>query len=293
MSSLSSLVGSVVAVGIRVWVRVGGRAVTGKEAPWLVVPVGGRGKIGAGFYALLARREKLTLRESSDAGLLPDFGALRGPEFEPDRVHPQIRDFYEHTQLYRMEVWSEAGLWTRLFLWGLTRFVSQNMDQLNFPVSSLELSRGMSSEVLPFYDAKGRRIYTGWLRRLKANGRVIYTGLYSVERTPNESGPCVKVSFPLPFGSSVVFLRPSVEEDGSFRLISSGNTFGDAGFYRLVRVGRRRQAPRYRVRYLSTLRETFHLYVDDEETLRTDHLVRFCGLTILRLHYKMERQVAA
>jgi hypothetical protein len=45
----------------------------------------------------------------------------------------------------------------------------------------------------------------------------------------------------------------------------------------------------WKVRYLRTLREYFHVYVDREGTLRTDHLVRFLGLTVLRLHYKMER----
>ena len=31
------------------------------------------------------------------------------------------------------------------------------------------------------------------------------------------------------------------------------------------------------------------MYVDQEGTLRTEHTVRFLGLTVLRLHYKMER----
>jgi len=35
--------------------------------------------------------------------------------------------------------------------------------------------------------------------------------------------------------------------------------------------------------------EDFHVYVDREGTLRTAHRVRFLGLTVLRLHYKMER----
>ena len=56
------------------------------------------------------------------------------------------------------------------------------MDQLNFPVSSLELAGGMTSEVLPMVGPGGERVYTGWLRRLADHDRVIYTGLYSVGR---------------------------------------------------------------------------------------------------------------
>jgi hypothetical protein len=133
--------------------------------------------------------------------------------------------------------------------------------------------------------ADGRRVYTGWLRRLAGSDRVIYTGLYSVEQPPGHSGPCVKVSFPLPLGSSTVFLRPEAQPDGSFKLISSGSRFGGPGFYRMVEV----DARHWRVRYLRTLREFFHVYVDRQGILRTEHTVRFLGLTPLRLHYKLER----
>lgn len=288
---MNSLLGALLAAGIRLWVRLCGQRASLKESPWLQSPLGARGRIGAQFYASLAKREKLTLQIAPDAGLLTDFSTLRSPDFDPDQVDPRIRDFYEHTAQYEFDVWSEANLWTRVFLWVLTRFVSQNMDQLNFPVSSLELAHGMSSEVLPLYDATGKRVYTGWLRRLKKSKRVIYTGLYSVAQPPLASGPCVKVSFPLPFGSSTVFLRPQAENDGSFRLISSGQRFGEAGFYRMVRSGRA-QKNEWRVRYIGTLREIFYLYIDGEGVLRTDHTVKFLGLVILRLHYKMGRTQA-
>ena len=49
----------------------------------------------------------------------------------------------------------------------------------------------------------------------------------------------------------------------------------------------------WRVRYIRTLREFFHVYLDKRGTLRTDHTVRFLGLTPLRLHYKLERVVPA
>jgi hypothetical protein len=45
----------------------------------------------------------------------------------------------------------------------------------------------------------------------------------------------------------------------------------------------------WKVRHIKTLREYFHVYVDREGTLRTEHTVRFLGFTVLRLLYKMER----
>jgi hypothetical protein len=285
LTFVNEAIGAVAAAGIRQWARLTGKLVSRADAPWLDCPMGPRGRIGSEFYARLAEREHLEVRRAPDAGLLPDFGALRGPHFDPTSVRPEVRDFYEHTSCYRLEAWSEAAVSTRLFLWALTKFVSRRMDQLNFPVSSLELAGGMTSDVLPLIDANGRRASTGWLRRLAADGRVIYTGLYSVGQPPGYPGPCVKVSFPLPFGSSTVFLRPEALPDGSFRLISSGERFGGPGFYRMVEVAE----GRWRVRYIRTLREFFHVYVDGQGALRTEHVVRFLGLTPLRLHYRLER----
>ena len=177
---------------------------------------------------------------------------LRGGRFDPAAVHPAVRDFYEHTSCYRLEAWSEAGPWTRFFLWALTRFVSRRMDQLNFPVSLGDLAGGMTSEVLPLVDpASGRRVYTGWLRRLPAVDRVIYAGLYTTGRPAAWPDPCVKVSFPLPRGSATVFLRPQALPGGSLRLLSAGSGFGEPGFYRMVEAG----AGHWTVRYLRTLRE--------------------------------------
>jgi hypothetical protein len=47
----------------------------------------------------------------------------------------------------------------------------------------------------------------------------------------------------------------------------------------------------WKVRYIQTLREYFHGYVDQEGALRTEHTVRFLGFTVLRLLYKMDRML--
>jgi hypothetical protein len=284
-SWLYETIGRLAEKSIRLWVRLTGKRVARASAPWLDCPMGPLGRIGEDIYTHLARQHGLHFEPAADAGLLPAFAALAGPHFDPEKVHPRIRDFYEHTGSYRLEAWSEAGLAGRFFLWLLVTFVSRRMDQLNFPVSSLELAGGMSSEVLPLVDATGRHLYTGWLRRLSGARRIIYAGLYSSERPPGYEGPCVKVSFPLPLGSATVFLKPEAEPDGSFRLISSGGGFGQPGFYRMVEVS----AEHWKVRYIRTLREFFHVYVDEAGTLRTEHTVRFLGVTVLRLLYKMER----
>jgi len=77
-------------------------------------------------------------------------------------------------------------------------------------------------------------------------------------------------------------VRPSANPDPSFQLDSSGSGFGRSGFYRVVESG----PDHCPVRNFRSLRELFHVYVDEENILRVDHKISF-GLTILRLHYKM------
>jgi hypothetical protein len=283
LTRVCDAIGALLAAAIRAWVRWTGRRVAKHAAPWLDCPMGPPGRIGAEVYDHLVKREGLRVEPSADAGLLPSFDDLKSDDFDPAAVHPTIRDFYEHTSRYHLEAWSEASVTTRLFLWGLT-FVSRRMDQLNFPVSSLQLAGGLTSTVFPMLDgASGRHLYTGWLRRFAATGQVVYAGLYSIGHPPAFPGPCIKVSFPLPYGSSTVFFRPEARTDGSYRIIAAGSGFGGPGFYRMVEA----DADHWRVRYIRTLHEVFHLYVDATGTLRTDHTVRFLGFTVFRMHYKM------
>jgi len=269
--------------GINAWVHLTGKRIRSGVEPWLDAPLGEKGRIGTAIYERIAQAENLDSRVLPDAGLIPDFNALRGPTFDPAAIHPEIRHFYEHAAQYHLDVWTEVSLTGRFFLWLLVEFISRRMDQLNFPISSLEVARGMSSQIVELIDPRTGAIkYTGWLRRLKSSGNVIYAGLYSTVRVPSEENPCVKVTFPCR-GSANVYLSPVQHPDGSFGLDSSGSAFGRSGFYRIVASG----PDCRRVRYVKTLHELFHVYVDTEGILRTDHKISFLGITIIQLHYKM------
>jgi hypothetical protein len=282
-SMLYDLIAFFLEKGINLWVRTTGKRIREGDEPWLRCPLGERGRIGTGIYERIAGDENLEIKVPPGGGLIPDFNALRGPSFDPGSIQPAIRHFYEHAAAYRLEVWTEVALLGRFFLWLLVEFISRRMDQLNFPISSLEVAKGMSSEVVQLIEpASGRIVYTGWLRRLKSSGHVIYAGLYSTVQVPGEANPCVKVTFPCD-GSANVYLCPVAHADGSFGLDSSGSSWGRSGFYRIVRSG----ANHRRVRYVKTLHELFHVYVDEEGVLRTEHTISFLGLTVIRLHYKM------
>jgi hypothetical protein len=282
-SAIYSALGLLLQISIEWLVRLTGRRIRRSDAPWLDCVLGKPGVIGTGVYPRIAKEENLELSRPPDAGLIENFASLSGPSFDPDQVDPRIRQFYEHAALYRLEVWSEVYLAGKFVLWLLVEFISRRMDQLNFPISPLEVAKGMTSEIVQLREpGSGRLVHTGWLRRFKSTGKVIYAGLYSVTKVPGEADPCVKVTFPC-YGSSSVYLRPSANADHSFQLDSSGSGFGRSGFYRVVESG----PDHWRVRNFRSLHELFHVYVDEENVLRVDHKISFVGLTILRLHYRM------
>jgi hypothetical protein len=283
---IAAIVGTLGAWFIFALIFVLGRRRRWRDVPWLAGPVGGD-TIGDAPYRDVAEREGLALeRRARDGGLLPDFAALAGDSFDPARVHPLVREFYEHTTEFAMDVWSRTYFPASLALALLVTTISRQVDQLNFPLSPLDTAHGITSEIVLLRAPDGDVRYAGWFRTLARSERVLYTGFYMAARVPGERAPCVKVVFPMPRGNATVVLRPEARADGSFVLDSSGRAFGGAGFYRV----QARDADRVRVWRVRTLRERFHLYVDDAGVLRCDHTIRFLGMPVLALHYKMSRR---
>ena len=66
--------------------------------------------VGDAWLGNAAARWGGEVREDvAGAGLLPDLSVLDGPGFHAATLHPDVRDFYEHTSRWRMEVWTQ---WT-------------------------------------------------------------------------------------------------------------------------------------------------------------------------------------
>ena len=169
----------------------------------------------------------------------------------------------------------------------LAFFFSRRLEQLNVPLSGLDTSRGVSSDVLHLVDRNSGSIkQTAWVRELRGSGKVLYAGSYSLARVPGRLGACVKVVFPLPNGNAIVVMRPALHSDGSVSLVSAGERFGDPGFYFTVAVpGHDGQVW---TRYLRALRETIRVYAaDDAAGVRADHVLTLWGAPFLRLHYRL------
>ncbi|WP_220658173.1 hypothetical protein [Tsukamurella sp. TY48] len=264
------------------WRTVGRRIDPDGAQSWLAAP---SNPVGAGGDAWLEQWERAGRvgAGTADDGLIPDIGALDGPDFRSADLHPLVRDFYEHTGAYRMDVWSQ---WSAVFAPGgeaVARLFGRRVEQLALPVQPLAVSRGMTSRVRPVLDAEGERAGTAWLRTLGADGSSVYSGYYRVGGTPGDPQPHVHVSFPLEEGNVQVFLTPRAERDGALTLLSRGETFGRDGAYITVRSGGDWYAARAR------LRERFRVFVDEQGVLRTDHWLSVRSRPALQLHYRLER----
>jgi hypothetical protein len=269
------------------WVCLTGRRVDLAAAPWLAGPVGQTSGVGPDYFDKWAAAEKLQVtRHRSGKGLLPSFAALSGPSFDASAVAPQVAEFYERASDYEMDVWSEWSGLFRPFGFLIAALFSRRLEQLNLPLSALDTSRGMTSEVVQVSDpSSGELRANAWVRTLVKTGRVIYVGSYSVTTSPGAAGPCIKTVFPLPNGNAIVILRPEAQPDGSLILESAGRRFGDPGFYLSVH----RSDGVVVARYLRCFRERIHVYPADERAVRADHTMSLWGRRCLHLHYRLVR----
>lgn len=272
-------------LGSRSFWRLTGRRVDldGAER-WLDAPVSSSARVGTEWIGTEAARHGGVLGEADpDAGLLPSMAVLDGPAFAADRLNSLVRDFYEHTARWRMDVWSG---WSPMF-WPagelISRLWGRRVEQLALPMRPLDVAHGMDSQVTPVRNRDGLHVASAWTRTLRASGRTVFSGAYSVRTLPGAAGPSVHVAFPLESGNLQVFLRPSVTADGGLLLESPRGRFGDDGAYVVVR-----EAGEHAARV--PLHETFHVFVDPDGVLRTDHELRVWGVSALRLHYRLERE---
>ena len=270
------------------WVHFTGRRVSFSSEAWLAGPIAPTTGIGSDYFAALASIEGLRLHQPDTAvGVISDFTALRGVSFEPSNVYPSVTQFYEQTSAYELDAWAEwCGLF-RPFGWLLAVLFSRRLQQLNVPLSGLDTSKGLTSEVLQFIDPPTNAPrHTAWFRRLRGSGNVLYAGFYSVCTLPGHADPCVKVVFPLPNGNAIVIMRTECRPDGSFVVTSAGNGFGEPGFYFTVHG----ESGTVWARYVRALRESIHVFPAENGLLRADHVLTYFGATFLRLHYRMRRQ---
>jgi hypothetical protein len=183
----------------RAFWRLKGRPVnlTGAEQ-WLSAPMHGGQTVGDGWLEAAADAHGGSVQERvAGGGLLADMAQLDGPDFTAADLRPEVRDFYEHTSNWRMEVWTQ---WNPIFQPGgelISRYFGRRVQQLALPTRPLEVAYGMDSRVALIVGPNGDQLAAGWIRTLRSTGEFVYSGCYSSRLLPGAHQPSVHVAFPL------------------------------------------------------------------------------------------------
>lgn len=266
------------------WVKLTGRKIDPEEHSWLIGPIGATDIIKDKFIHELALKEDLEVcRNEKNSGLLnsiEDIGILNEENFP---LTTSVIHFYENTSNYDFEIWSEWKGFFKPFGGMLSILFSKRLQQLNLPLSSLDVAKGLKSEIIKLKSKDKKTKWTIWYRRLKSSGDVIYSGVYTTCKNPHYESPLLKVIFPLPNGNASVIMKKEVLKDGSLLLSSDGKKFGDNGFYFTLLDAK----GQHWAKFVRAMHEWIKVYEDEEKVLRADHVLNFYGMNFLKLHYKM------
>jgi hypothetical protein len=251
-----------------------------------VVPLEARTRyVGTGYVRALAEVLGGAYRpDAPDVGIVASLDELAGPQFDPSTVDPLVREFYEHTTRFALDIAPKWRLWVRPGYLLYRTLLARPLGQANVPMNQRETQRGVSSRIdtitLPGADEVGVR---GWIRSFVDTDEPIYVGIYTTYRH-GERG-YVSVGFPLPQSSFTATLAPYPREDGGLALTSHTDLDQPGHYLTYIDPG---------TRALTTLAlpgfaERLDVYVRDGD-LRAEHAFRVFGLPFLVLHYRMHRK---
>ncbi len=246
-----------------------------------VVPLEARSRyVGTGYVRDLADVLGGEYRaDAADVGIVASLDELAGPGFDPAAVDPRVREFYEHTTRFSLDIVPQLRVWGRPGYLVYRALVARPLGQANVPMNQREAQRGVRSRIDTISrDRDGVISIRGWIRSFVDNDEPIYVGIYTTYRRDGRG--YVSVGFPLPQASFTATLVPQPRAGGGLILTSRADD-RQAGHY-LTYVDPE-------TRELTTLAvpgfaERLDVYVVDDQ-VRAKHDFRVFGLPFLTLHY--------
>ncbi|MET7423158.1 hypothetical protein [Dactylosporangium sp. NPDC005555] len=102
-----------------------------------VVPLEARTRyVGTGYVRALAEATGGEYREAApDVGIVASLDAIEGPGFDPSRVHPLVREFYEHTTRFTLDIVPRWRTWVRPGYLLYRTLVARPLGQANVPMN--------------------------------------------------------------------------------------------------------------------------------------------------------------
>lgn len=211
-------------------------------------------------------REGLTTGEEP-AGEVADVGHFAGEAFDPDRLHPEVRRFYERTADYEMRYRAQ---WHRPFRTGAavaSRFTSR-IEQLNLPGPGDDSWHRLESQFLDVDESRGlssanqispssgdiaepgsvaidddtvepaREDVRAWVRTDPETGDAVFVALYATHHRDGDG--FVNISVPIPGGGVDTVLRPenlAIKGNDRTGIRLATEAAGDPGLYLRTPLG--------------------------------------------------------
>ncbi|HEY6745067.1 MAG TPA: hypothetical protein VI357_05040, partial [Mycobacteriales bacterium] len=137
-------------------VRLLAERVPAEQLPF-VVPLESRTRyVGTGYVRALADVLGGTYTAAHpDVGIVADLDDLAGPDLDPAAVDPLVREFYEHTTRFALDIVPEWRLWVRPGYLLYRTFVARPLGQANVPANQRETQRGVRSRIDTVSDPEG------------------------------------------------------------------------------------------------------------------------------------------
>ena len=204
--------------------------VRAEDVPF-VVPLASQTRyVGTGYVRSLAQLLGGTYTpDVADIGIVASLDALAGPSFDPAGVDPLVREFYEHTTRFALDIVPQWRMWVRPGYLLYRTLVARPLGQANVPMSQREAQRGVRSRIDTITGLPDRsETIRGWIRSAADTGEPIYVGIYTTYRHSGHG--YVSVGFPLPQASFTATLAPSARPDGGL-VLNSRSELDQPGHY--------------------------------------------------------------
>ncbi|BCB91237.1 hypothetical protein Psuf_085500 [Phytohabitans suffuscus] len=246
-----------------------------------VVPLAARTRyVGTGYVRDLAAAVGGDFRaDAPDVGIVARFDDLAGPGFDPSEVDPRVREFYEHTTRFSLDIVPRWRLWVRPGYLLYRSLLARPLGQANVPMNQRETQRGIRSRIDTISPGGDGVVgIRGWIRSFADTDEPIYVGIYTTYRHGGRG--YVSVGFPLPRASFTATLVPRPRPDGGLVLTSRGD-LDHPGHY-LTHIDP--ASGELTTLAVHGFAERLDVYVRDG-ALRAEHAFWVFGLPFLVLHY--------
>jgi hypothetical protein len=259
--------------------------VRAEDLPFVVPLVARSRYVGTSYVRELA--EVLGGRyvaSAPDVGIVASVNELAGPELDPADIDPRVREFYEHTTRFTLDIVPRRRLWVRPGYLLYRTVVARPLGQANVPMNQRETNRGIRSRIDTITSGDADVVAVrGWIRSFTDTDEPIYVGIYTTYRHGGRG--YVSVGFPLPQASFTATLLPRARPGGGL-ILTSRSDLDQPGHYLAYIDPATRDVTALAVRGFA---EQLDVYVQDDE-LRAEHAFFIFGLPFLVLQYRMHRK---